>query len=52
MRNESDKDAKIDELIAKAEKLVADLGVTVVNMKLILTTASADIQEAKNEQRQ
>lgn len=40
------KDKRIDDLVLQAEKLVADLNVTVSDMKRILS-----VQEAMNEQR-
>jgi hypothetical protein len=45
---EVSKDIQIDDLIAKAEKLVADLQETVRSMKVTLTAAAADIQGAKD----
>ena len=52
MVNEKDaKDIQIDSLIAQAEKLVGDLNETVTAMRLILTAAGADIQEAKDVKR-
>lgn len=48
MMPEVSKDIQIDDLIAKAEKLVADLQETVRSMKVTLTAAAADIQGAKD----
>ena len=45
------KDKRIDDLVLQAEKLVNDLGSTVIDMKRILSMASEQVQEARNEQR-
>lgn len=44
------KDKRIDDLVLQAEKLVADLHATVADMKRILSTASQQVQEARDEQ--
>jgi hypothetical protein len=45
------KDRRIDDLVLKAAKLVEDLNATVTDMKRILSLASAQVQEARDEQR-
>lgn len=45
------KDKRIDALVLQAEKLVADLNRTVLDMKWILSIASQQAQEARDEQR-
>ena len=44
------KDQRIDDLVMRAEKLVADLNLTVSDMKRILSLASQQVQEARDEQ--
>jgi hypothetical protein len=44
------KDKRIDDLVLRAEKLVMDLNVTVSDMKRILSAASQQVQEARDEQ--
>jgi hypothetical protein len=44
------KDKRIDDLVLQAEQLVADLNSTVTDMKRILRIASAQVQEARDEQ--
>jgi ABC-type transporter Mla subunit MlaD len=44
------KDKRIDDLVLQAEQLVADLNRTVSDMKRILSIASAQVQEARDEQ--
>lgn len=44
------KDKRIDDLVLQAEKLVADLNATVSDMKRILSLASRQVQEARDEQ--
>jgi hypothetical protein len=44
------KDRRIDDLVLQAEKLVMDLNSTVSDMKRILSMASQQVQEAKDEQ--
>ena len=45
------KDRRIDDLVLQAERLVADLNRTVLDMKRILSIASQQVQEARDEQR-
>lgn len=44
------KDRRIDDLVLQAEKLVGDLNSTVSDMKRILSLASQQVQEARDEQ--
>ena len=44
------KDKRIDDLVLQAEKLVADLNVTVGDMRRILGIAAQQVQEARDEQ--
>lgn len=44
-------DKRIDDLVLRAEKLVHDLNRTVSDMKRILSIASQQVQEARDEQR-
>lgn len=44
------KDRRIDDLVLKAAKLVNDLNATVHDMKRILSIASQQVQEARDEQ--
>lgn len=44
------KDRRIDALVLQAEKLVGDLNSTVSDMKRILSLASQQVQEARDEQ--
>lgn len=44
------KDKRIDDLVLQAEKLVSDLNATVSDMKRILSMASRQVQEARDEQ--
>lgn len=44
------KDRRIDDLVLKAAKLVEDLNATVTDMKRILSIASRQVQEARDEQ--
>jgi len=45
------KDRRIDDLVLRAAKLVDDLNATVTDMKRILSLASQQVQEARDEQR-
>ena len=45
------KDRRIDDLVLRAAKLVEDLNATVTDMKRILSLASQQVQEARDEQR-
>lgn len=44
------KDKRIDDLVLQAEKLVHDLNSTVSDMKRILSIASQQVREARDEQ--
>jgi ABC-type transporter Mla subunit MlaD len=44
------KDRRIDDLVLQAEKLVADLNLTVSDMRQILGIAAQQVQEARDEQ--
>lgn len=41
------KDKRIDDLVAQAENLVADLNATVADMKRILSAAQANVEQQK-----
>lgn len=45
------KDKRIDALVLQAEKLVADLNATVLDMRQILGIAAQQVEEARDEQR-
>lgn len=45
------KDKRIDDLVLRAAQLVEDLNATVSDMKRILSIASQQVQEARDEQR-